>query len=914
MAGASKRVVEIVLRGNVTQFEGAMQRVKDRVIETKNSAVSWASKHKKGLTALSGLTLAFATYSVRAGANFEQAMSNVQAATMASTEEIGQLREAALEAGKDTAFSATEAAAGIEELAKAGVSTADILNGGLNGALDLAAAGELSVAESAEIAATALTQFKLSGDQVPHVADLLAAGAGKAQGSVSDLGYALRQSGLVASSAGLSIEETTGTLAAFASAGLLGSDAGTSFKSMLQRLQNPSKQAAKAMEEYGISLYNSNGEVVGMTELARQLEKGLGSLTAAERDKAMATIFGSDAVRAANVLYQQGESGIRQWINNVNDAGYAQRQAAMRMDNLKGAWEELTGSFETLGISSSSVLLPMLTLIVKGLTSVLDVVLLLPEPVQGVLGLIVSMAGLVGTGALAWAKFGSIIKDAINILKPLAGLISKVGASLWAAEGPIGIAIGAIILLASAFADTVDTSEESTKHISDFAGTLDAVTGSATEATDKMMAQKLAEEGLIDIYEKAGGKAQDLIRYMKGEAEVRKEVLDLMARATSVSDELSESTVGIRKSTGEVIYVNKDLLDKLHEIGGGYEMAVKQHGQVKRAMDDTTEATAKGTDEMGNLVEITDQYIKQLHELGLLNVSLDEAELNYIKTLEKTSEVLKSKEYKEADAEKRLLMKKAALGDVVQANDKYMQAMAKAGTTTEELGKQTVAAADDFLKQAAALGIVGDEAVELAERYGAIPKGVKTKADFDKWKAEAEAQGYTGVVNQVPKKAHTDVTAKTDEDKIRNFLAAVDKIPQEKTTVLNTVAIGLASGFRAAGYAEGGYTGPGRRLDIAGVVHAGEYVMPADVVQRLGIPFMEQIHYGTAKAKNLPGYASGGYVAASKLSSPTVHVAPSSLAGLELTGHIQVDDALIPIIDGRIKESDRAKNIGSRKR
>ena len=83
---------------------------------------------------------------------------------------------------------------------------------GLTGALSLAAAGSLEVAEAAEISASALTQFKLSGDKIPHLADLLAAGAGKAQGSVKDLGAALNQTGLVAASTGLSIEETTGGL------------------------------------------------------------------------------------------------------------------------------------------------------------------------------------------------------------------------------------------------------------------------------------------------------------------------------------------------------------------------------------------------------------------------------------------------------------------------------------------------------------------------------------------------------------------------------------------------------------------------------------------------------------------------------------------------------------------------------
>jgi hypothetical protein len=170
-----------------------------------------------------GLGLGYAAYS---GMTFDKSMSRVAAASQASGAELGRLRQAALDAGADTQYSAEESAAAITELAKAGVSTADVLGGGLTGALNLAAAGEMEVADAAEVGATALSVFGLKGSEMSHVADLLAAGAGKAQGSVHDMGMALNQSALVADQAGLSIEDTTGALAMFAANGLLGSDAG----------------------------------------------------------------------------------------------------------------------------------------------------------------------------------------------------------------------------------------------------------------------------------------------------------------------------------------------------------------------------------------------------------------------------------------------------------------------------------------------------------------------------------------------------------------------------------------------------------------------------------------------------------------------------------------------------------------
>ena len=145
--------------------------------------------------------------------------------------------------GADTKFSASEAAGAIEQLAKAGVSTRDILDGGLTGSLNLAAAGSIDVGEAAETAASAMTQFGLSGSDVTHVADLLAAGAGKAQGGVTDLAYALKYAGVPAHALGVSIEETTGVLAEFASAGILGEQAGTTLRSMLLSLSAPTTRA-----------------------------------------------------------------------------------------------------------------------------------------------------------------------------------------------------------------------------------------------------------------------------------------------------------------------------------------------------------------------------------------------------------------------------------------------------------------------------------------------------------------------------------------------------------------------------------------------------------------------------------------------------------------------------------------------
>ena len=186
-----------------------------------------------GLAAAGAVTLAGLAGVTRVTADFDQAVSNVKATGSEAAASIGRLREEAIKYGADTAYSATEAANAQAELIKANVSVADTINGGLKGALDLAAAGSLGVAEAAGIMGTAMSQFSIPGTEASHVADLLAAGAGKAQGEVTDFAEALKYIGPIAATAGVSIEETTGVIAELANQGILGSQAGTSLRGIL---------------------------------------------------------------------------------------------------------------------------------------------------------------------------------------------------------------------------------------------------------------------------------------------------------------------------------------------------------------------------------------------------------------------------------------------------------------------------------------------------------------------------------------------------------------------------------------------------------------------------------------------------------------------------------------------------------
>ncbi|WP_460498372.1 phage tail tape measure protein [Glycomyces tarimensis] len=387
----------------------------------KNALAHRESTRELSTTAavMGGALVVAAGYAIAKFAEFDHQMSAVQAALRETDENMDLLRAAAIEAGKATAFSATEAGQAIEELGKAGVSTKDILNGGLQGALSLASAGALGVAEAAEIAAMAMQQFKLSGEQVPHIADLLAAAAGKSLGSVADLGMALEQSGLVLNQFGVDIEEGTGALAAFASAGLIGSDAGTSLKTMLLALAAPSSEAAGIMDDLGIAAYDASGQFVGLKDLAGQLQTSMQGLTQAERDHALATIFGTDAVRAANVLYSEGSAGIATWTRKVDDAGYASEVAAERLNNLKGDLTILQSSLDTALIQTGSGANDAMRFMAQTATELVNAFASLPGPVQTA-GL--AIVGIGGAGLLAVGGLGNLVVKAAETREALAEL------------------------------------------------------------------------------------------------------------------------------------------------------------------------------------------------------------------------------------------------------------------------------------------------------------------------------------------------------------------------------------------------------------------------------------------------------------------------------------------------------------
>lgn len=302
---------------------------------------------------------AIAKSSIKLEQEFGSTMNQIGAATEAPKRQLKAMADLALRMGADTVFSANEASAAMLELAKGGMKPATIQAGGLKGTLQLAAAGGTDMATAAMIASDALNVFNLRGKDMKSVAAALAGGANASSASVESLGLAMSQAGLSAKDAGLNVQETVAVLAAFDNAGIKGSDAGTSLKTMLTRLTPQTAKARDAMRELGIDFTDAQGRIKPISEVASILQAKLGKLSQEERNTALSTMFGSDARRAALVLMDEGGKGLDKYIKKTKDQGAAQRMADARMKGTAGAIEKMKGSFETAGLAIGMALRPV---------------------------------------------------------------------------------------------------------------------------------------------------------------------------------------------------------------------------------------------------------------------------------------------------------------------------------------------------------------------------------------------------------------------------------------------------------------------------------------------------------------------------------------------------------------------------
>lgn len=390
-------------------------------------------------------------------AGFEQEMARVRALTGATGDDFAALEKEARRLGEMTVFSARQAAEAMSFFALAGFDVQKILKS-VGPALNLAAAGQIEIAQAADITAKIMAGMGIEAEKVGNAVDVLTKAMTTANTDLVQLGDAMKYVGPIAKQAGISFEEITSAIQLLSNAGIQGQMAGTTLRGSLLSLTDPSEKAIGLMRQLGIEVKDAAGNVLPLADIISQFERAFAGMGTAERLGIIGGIF--DARQAAGFaeLISQGGERLRQFTKTLKQSGgTAQRIADTQINTLSGTAEILKSALEELGISiGKSIVGPLratLTLITKAVTVAAEWVKANQKVVLAV------GAAAVGIGALGASliTFGIMSKLAgfaigvvISSMAALKVAVSSVAVVLGAIASPIGIAVAAFGLLGAA--------------------------------------------------------------------------------------------------------------------------------------------------------------------------------------------------------------------------------------------------------------------------------------------------------------------------------------------------------------------------------------------------------------------------------------------------------------------------------
>lgn len=463
----------------VSSATKGLRDFRSRLVSSQSALKTLRDQAKITGTALNiGLTaglIAMGVKAVGALGDAGQSMNVFKLVTKATAIEMTEASLAVAALAHDlTLPSATAAAsaAALSELGKAGLSAKDSI-AALRPAMLLAAAGGLEGADAAQILANTLNAFKLPGTEAARIADLLAGAEVAAAGSIRDHSQALQQSMAVWALAKQPVEDLVTSIGLLANAGIIGSDAGTSLRTMMLRLIAPTEEAVALMRSMGVNVYDSEGKVRSFRDVIEQFQKGLAPLTEAQRNQRLETIFGTDAVRAAAVIFGGGVEAYDAMKASVTATGLAQELATAKTEGLKGSIEGLGKVIDT---ASTSAVKPFEGDIKTVTGALADAVLWFDALDEGTKKLIVGfVAGVVAVGAVAVAV--SAASGVISTLVSGVGLLG--GALAFLAANPVVAVIVILALLAGWLVHLYNTSES-------FRTAVDSAFGAVSGAVSSM--------------------------------------------------------------------------------------------------------------------------------------------------------------------------------------------------------------------------------------------------------------------------------------------------------------------------------------------------------------------------------------------------------------------------------------------
>ena len=358
---------------------------------------------------------------LKSGTDFESAMSQVAATMGTTTDKIQDLSKFAQHMGATTVFSATQAAEGLNVLAQSGL-TAEEQMKALPEVLNLAAAGNLSLADSSTYVVGTLKGFGKGMDEAKRVTDLVAKGATMANTDVRGLGTALSSSSATAKSYGQNMDSVTLSLLRLAEQNITGEEAATALNRAMMDLYTPTSTAKKALDELGISVYDAQGNARDFNDVVDELNGKLSGMSEEEQNAYKNTIFTTYGLQAFNKMTVSSTEKVNDFKEGLKDANdSALKQAQTQLDNLKGDITLFKSALESAGIVISNVLIPNIRNFIQWLTNLVTKFNKLSEEQQDLIVKIGLIVAAIGPAMLILSKVISVVLTIVKVF----GLLGK---------------------------------------------------------------------------------------------------------------------------------------------------------------------------------------------------------------------------------------------------------------------------------------------------------------------------------------------------------------------------------------------------------------------------------------------------------------------------------------------------------
>lgn len=458
---------------------------------------------------------------------FEAQMSTVQAISGASGGELEALGAKAREMGASTAFTAQEAGQAMEYMAMAGWKTQEMLNG-LEGVMSLAAASGENLGAVSDIVTDALTAFGLAASDTARFADVLAAASANSNTNVSMMGATFQYAAPVAGALGYSIEDTALAIGLMANAGIKGEKAGTALRGTLTNLSKPSDEVAKYMQELGVSLTDSAGQMLPLSELTDELREKFAGLTEAEKAQYAAGIAGKEAMSGLLAIVNAGEADYQKLSAAIEHCtGAAGRMAEVKLDNFEGQMTLLRSAADGLKLAVGEQLAPALGNLAEAGTDAFgwatEFVNENEWVVAAIVGLTAALGALVaGVGMLAVAP------AVIHAVHTALVLLSTT---------PIVAVTAAVVGLAAAFAT--------------WAASVDDADGDVKEFGQSLRDSKAAYDDLMGSMRQEQADASALAATLRGLLSVEEKSAGQKAAVKDLVDQLNEAVPGLKLAYDE---------------------------------------------------------------------------------------------------------------------------------------------------------------------------------------------------------------------------------------------------------------------------------------------------------------------------------------------------------------------------